>query len=83
MSERAKLTLIAVTPRGKMLEEAADSLIIPGKDGYIGIMRDHMPMLAATSQGEIKYKTDSVEHSFPIKDGIAEVRDNTVTVFTD
>lgn len=83
MSDSVKLTLIVVTPEGKKLEEEADSIIIPGKDGSFGIMRGHMPMLAATAEGEIKYKNDGTERTFPIREGIADVRKNIVTVFTD
>lgn len=83
MTENTKISLTVITPEGKILQRLADSIVLPGADGAVGIMRDHIPMMALISSGNLNYTNDGQMSSFFVKDGIADVKNNSVTVYTD
>lgn len=62
-------------------EGECEMLIIPGYDGEIGIMANHMPMTTAIEVGEIRYKlTDGTWQTAIVSDGLIKVNDNHVEV---
>ena len=73
---------ILLTPFGKLLDCKAGSLIAPGDDGLLGILRNHAPMLCKLTRGIIQVKEIAgAEDAFYLIDGgFLRVSENNVTI---
>lgn len=62
-------------------DNAVVSVVIPGSEGYFGVLAGHAPMMAEMSIGELdlKHEDDVLDEIF-ICGGFVEVFQNTVTV---
>src|ERR1051326_4761488 len=72
-----------VTPKKKVVETAAAEVQIPGKNGYLGILPGHAPMITELSVGEITYRENSTEQHLAVAWGFAEVLPNKVTILAE
>src|SRR6202050_1456830 len=72
-----------VTPEKKVVETAAAEAQIPGKNGYLGILPGHAPLITELSVGEIKYREGSTEHVLAVAWGFAEVLPDKVTILAE
>jgi len=55
----------------------------PAAWGQIGILPDHAALVTTLDAGELSYKQDGRTGRFQIGAGVAEVRDNVVTVLAE
>lgn len=62
------------------VDERVREAEIPGKDGYIGILPGHAPLLSALGAGALTYSGGSAEQVLAIDGGFVEVFDNHVRV---
>lgn len=72
-----------VTPEKKVVETQAEEAQIPGKNGYLGILPGHAPLITELSVGEIRYRENSGEQRLAIAWGFAEVLPNKVTILAE
>jgi len=77
-----KLEVKVVTPDKIVYEGLADSLVIPGQDGYFGVLPNHAPMISALDIGELKIKNEFQEYYYAIEGGFCEIRKNKVIIVT-
>lgn len=77
------LQLEIVTPEKKVVETAAEEVQIPGKNGYLGILPGHAPLITELSVGEITYKENSTEQHLAVAWGFAEILPNKVTILAE
>jgi F-type H+-transporting ATPase subunit epsilon len=66
-----------------VLDEQVTSVVIPGEDGYFGVMADHAPLIAALGKGKLTIISGSNERILHISGGFAEVANNAATILTD
>ena len=78
MSERLDLEI--VTPERKILTVKADEVVVPGIEGYFGVLPGHAPFLTRLGVGEIAYKDQNGTHYLAAADGVVEVLPNRVTI---
>ena len=73
---------LLLTPEGKLLDCRAGSLVLPGYDGEIGVLRNHAPMLCKLGQGilQIKNITNRKDAFYIIDAGFARISENSVTI---
>jgi len=77
-------TLKIVTPDGVVFEGDTVSVVAPGTIGYLGILKDHAPLVTSLDKGNLTYKNESgAVRTFKIEGGFLEVRKNRVLVLTD
>jgi F-type H+-transporting ATPase subunit epsilon len=77
------LELEIVTPERHVLSENVQSLELPGKEGYLGILPGHAPLLTELGVGSMTYrKGKDVEYLAVIR-GYAEVLPGRVIVLAD
>lgn len=55
MADRIHLSVISA--EGILLDKMVSYLTIPGADGSVGILADHMPLLCAVKEGVAKSET--------------------------
>ena len=72
-----------VTPEKKVVDTAVEEVQIPGKNGYIGVLPGHAPLITELSVGEIIYRESSTEQRLAVALGFAEVLPNKVTVLAE
>jgi len=80
----ATFELILATPIGWGIRDDAESLIVPGVEGYIGILANHAPLMTAVDVGALTYRDSAgYDHIFAVTDGFLEVSHNRVTIIAD
>jgi F-type H+-transporting ATPase subunit epsilon len=72
-----------VTPEKLVVKDVAEEIQIPGKNGYLGILPGHAPLITELSVGEITYKSAGVTYSLSVAWGFAEVLTNKVTILAE
>ena len=72
-----------VTPEKKVVETAAEEAQIPGKNGYLGILPGHAPLITELAVGEIKYREHGTEQLLAVAWGFAEVLPDKVTILAE
>lgn len=73
------MTLRIITPSAKPLEARASKVFFPGLDGSFEVLRGHAPMIAALTEGSIRWETEGGEQgSFQIRSGFVHVEKDTL-----
>jgi F-type H+-transporting ATPase subunit epsilon len=80
MALPTKLQLLVVSADRSLVNESVDEVVIPGFDGYFGVLPGHTPMLAVLSVGELWYRQGQDKHYVSIAFGFAEVLPDRVTI---
>jgi F-type H+-transporting ATPase subunit epsilon len=65
------------------MDEMVDEVVAPGVLGEFGVLPGHVPFITLLAEGEVRYKKGSSEQKLTVEGGLAEVRDNKVTILTD
>jgi F-type H+-transporting ATPase subunit epsilon len=72
------------TPERLLYREKAIRAQIPAKDGFIGVLPDHAPLLSELGIGALTYATpDNTLYSLAISGGYLEINDNVVRILGD
>ncbi len=66
-----------------VFEGDADMVIVPGKDGEMGILPRHAPLLSTLKFGLLKVRRAGGEEVFAIAGGVVEVQPDLITVMAD
>ncbi len=73
-----------MTPEGVLFDGQVQAVILPGHDGYFGVLANHAPLVAELGIGEVVVTpADGQRRYFAITGGIGEVGENTVAVLAD
>ncbi len=56
---------------------------IPGKNGYLGVLPGHAPLITELTIGEISYRQGGTMHYLAVAWGFAEVLPDKVTILAD
>jgi F-type H+-transporting ATPase subunit epsilon len=78
-----RLTLEIATPTRLVVAETVDEIVIPGSQGYFGVLPGHAAFLTTLGIGELMYRTGRDEHHLAVSGGFAEVRNDKVIVLAD
>ena len=72
-----------VTPEKLVVRDVAEEMQIPGKNGYLGILPGHAPLITELAVGEISYRNQGYTHRLAVAWGFAEVLPSKVTVLAE
>ena len=76
--------LCIMTADGTLLDGQAEYCHIPTAAGSVGVLADHAPMLCALREGETLCRMeDGTEKHVRHSTGVANVRNNRVTILAD
>ena len=81
MSDTFQLEI--VTPEKKVVDTAASEVQIPGKNGYLGVLPGHAPLITELAVGEITFRSGAEEQRLAVAWGFAEVLPDKVTILTE
>jgi F-type H+-transporting ATPase subunit epsilon len=71
------------TPEKLIVRQQAETVLIPGKDGYMGILPGHAALLSELGDGVLAITSGGHTASYHLTGGYVEVRDNHVRVLAD
>jgi F-type H+-transporting ATPase subunit epsilon len=77
------IRLEIVTPERRLASEQVDEVILPGSQGYLGILPGHAPLLTTLGIGYLVYRKGNVRHYLAISWGFAEVLPGRVSVLAE
>jgi F-type H+-transporting ATPase subunit epsilon len=80
MALPTRLQLQIVSADRSLVNESVDEVVIPGFDGYFGVLPGHTPLLAVLQVGELWYRQGQDKHYVSIAFGFAEVLPDRVTI---
>ena len=72
-----------VTPEKLVIRDTAEEIQIPGRNGYIGVLPGHAPLITELGSGKISYRSNGQLHRFSMAWGFAEVLPDKVTVLAE
>jgi F-type H+-transporting ATPase subunit epsilon len=75
--------LEVVTPEKMVVKEAVEEAQIPGKNGYLGILAGHAPLITELAVGEITYRSGGATNYLSVAWGFAEVLPDKVTILAE
>ena len=82
MEKRIRLQVL--TAEGPAIDEEAVSIIAPGELGYLGILRNHAPLVTTLIPGMLKWRgAADAWKTARVGSGLLEVAHNRVTILTD
>jgi F-type H+-transporting ATPase subunit epsilon len=81
MADTFKLEI--VTPEKKVVDTTAEEVQIPGKNGYLGVLPGHAPLITELAVGEVKYHSGGGEYRLAVAWGFAEVLPEKVTILAE
>ncbi len=77
-------SLSVVTPEKVHYELEAKSLIVPGSEGYLGVLAHHAPLITVLKPGRLEFvDSDDKMHLLSVSVGFLEVSDNKATILAD
>jgi F-type H+-transporting ATPase subunit epsilon len=72
-----------VTPEKMVVRDTAEEVQIPGRNGYLGVLPGHAPLITELGAGEITYRSKGQTFRFAVAWGFAEVLPDRVTVLAE
>src|SRR3954470_7931367 len=75
--------LQVATPERLFVDEQVSEAELPGRDGYMGILPGHAPLLSALAPGILTYGSGGGRQAIVIDGGFVEVFDNHVRILAD
>jgi len=77
------IRLRVLTEAGVAVEDQVVSLVAPGEVGYLGVLRNHAPLVTALQPGTLSWKRAGGERrAVRVGAGLLEVAKNRVTLLT-
>ena len=75
------MNLVALTPEKELFNGPIKSVKVPGSGGQFEILKDHAPIVAALSEGEVRIiEENGTQRTFNIAKGFVEVLNNEVAL---
>jgi F-type H+-transporting ATPase subunit epsilon len=80
MALPTSIALEVVTPDRSIIKEQVDEVMLPGAEGYFGVLPGHAPLVATLQVGEMWYRKGQDTQYLAVAFGFAEVLPDRVTV---
>jgi F-type H+-transporting ATPase subunit epsilon len=77
------IELQIVTPQRHVLQETVQAIEIPGKEGYLGVLPGHAPLITELGIGILAYRKGSETRYLSVIQGYAEVLPDRVIVLAE
>ena len=81
MSEEFKVEIVN-PEKSFLIKEDVSEAIVPGFEGEMGILKDHIAIISFLKPGIIKILSKSGNENFYVEDGIVEFKDNILSILT-
>ena len=78
-----QLNLEVVTPHRIVLVKEVDSVTLPGIEGELGLLPEHIPLLTTLDTGIVSYNSSGKKQAIAVHWGYAQVEGNCVSVLAE
>jgi F-type H+-transporting ATPase subunit epsilon len=78
-----RILLRVVTPDRQVVREDVEEIQVPGREGYLGILPGHAPLLSELKPGEMSYRRGKELRRLAVSGGFLEVLPEQVTVLAE
>ena len=79
-----KLTVRLVVPDRILVDQTADAVEVPGKNGYFEVLYGHAPLLSEIGAGEVRlHGGESGDQRYSVARGFVEVLPDRVTILAE
>lgn len=78
-----EIHLEIVTPNRQVVRDKVIAISVPGKEGYMGILPGHAPLLSLLKVGELSYTQGNVTQYLAVNWGFVEVLGDRVIVLAE
>ena len=65
-----------------LIKKDTIEVVVPAIEGYMGILKDHIPIISFLKPGIIDVKSKNNTLNFYVDDGIVEFKDNNLSILT-
>jgi F-type H+-transporting ATPase subunit epsilon len=72
-----------VTPDREVVRDEAEEMQIPGREGYLGVLPGHAPLISELKIGEITYRKGAKVEHLAVTWGFLEILPGQVTVLVE
>jgi len=76
------MKLQITTPTGQLYDKDIDMVTLPGREGELGILPNHVPLVALLGAGEVICRRGRDEDRFLVTGGCAEITGDQVAILT-
>jgi F-type H+-transporting ATPase subunit epsilon len=77
------LNLQVATPERQLVNQAVKEVELPGRNGHIGVLPDHAPLLGMLGAGQITYSGSGERRPIVVSGGFIEILNNEVRVLAE
>ena len=77
------LKLEIVTPEAKTYSEDVEMVTLPGVEGEMGILPQHVPLMTQIVPGEIIVRKEAKDYFLAVGEGFVEITGERVAIMTD
>jgi len=78
-----QFNLEIISPEKSFLTKSdTEEVVIPAIEGYMGILKDHIPLISFLKPGIIDVRSKNETLNYYVDDGIVEFKDNTLSILT-
>jgi F-type H+-transporting ATPase subunit epsilon len=81
MSEEFKVEIVN-PEKSFLIKEDVSQVVLPAFEGEMGILKDHISIISFLKPGIIKILSKSGDENYYIEDGIAEFKNNNLSILT-
>jgi F-type H+-transporting ATPase subunit epsilon len=78
-----QLHLEVVTPERRVLAERVNSVTVPGRNGEMGILPGHAPLISELKTGVLAYNRNGTTFQLHVSGGFIEVNNDRVAVLAE
>ena len=77
------LKLEIITPEATVYSEDVEMVTLPGVEGQIGILPQHVPLMTQMVPGEMSVRKDGRDRFLAVGEGLVEITGDHVAILTD
>ena len=76
--------LSVVSPERVLYEQEVQGIVVPGSEGYLGVLSNHAPLISSLVPGKITItESDEKQRIAAVSGGFIEVSDNVATILAE
>ncbi len=76
--------LSVVSPERVLYEQEVHGIVVPGSEGYLGVLSNHAPLISSLVPGKITItENDEKQRIAAVSGGFIEVSDNVATILAE
>ena len=79
----ATMKLEIVTPDGTAFSDDVDLVTLPGSEGQLGVLPQHIPLMTQIVPGEIIIRKNGKDRLLAVGEGLVEITGDRVAILTD